>query len=94
LFEGFKPLICATANESNSKLIVAWHLGRRTEDTLIFLDKLYNATDKSSNFTANRIQKKSDIWRLTVSVLKGALFAAIQIWTKFPQATLKEVIFQ
>ena len=39
-----------TAIESNSKLIVAWHLGKRTEqDTLIFLEKLYagNRTDKT-----------------------------------------------
>lgn len=39
-----------TAIESYSKLIVAWHLGRRTEaDTLIFLNKLYNAVDGATN---------------------------------------------
>ncbi|MDQ2747317.1 MAG: hypothetical protein M3T96_08665 [Acidobacteriota bacterium] len=35
-----------TAIESNSKLMAAWHLGKRTEqDTLIFLEKLYAATE-------------------------------------------------
>lgn len=35
-----------TAVESNSKLITAWHLGKRTEqDALIFLEKVYNAID-------------------------------------------------
>ena len=46
-----------TAIESNSKLIVAWHLGRRTEaDTLIFLDKLANAVEG----TKNRFQMSTD----------------------------------
>lgn len=49
-----------TAIESNSKLIVAWHLGRRTEaDTLIFLDKLYNAIDGATN----RFQMSTDAFR-------------------------------
>jgi len=49
-----------TAIESNSKLIVAWHLGRRTEaDTLIFLDKLYNAIDGATN----RFQMSTDGFR-------------------------------
>ena len=40
-----------TAIESNSKLIVAWHLGKRTEaDTLIFLEKLYAATEPTKRF--------------------------------------------
>lgn len=35
-----------TAIESKTKLMVAWHLGKRSEqDTLIFLEKLYNAID-------------------------------------------------
>jgi transposase-like protein/IS1 family transposase len=39
-----------TAIESHSKLIVAWHLGKRTEqDALIFLEKLYNAIDGATN---------------------------------------------
>lgn len=49
-----------TAIESDSKLIVAWHLGRRTEeDTLIFLDKLYNAIDGATN----RFQMSTDGFR-------------------------------
>lgn len=40
-----------TAIESHSKLIVAWHLGKRTEqDTLIFLEKLYAATEPTKRF--------------------------------------------
>lgn len=49
-----------TAIESYSKLIVAWHLGRRTEqDTLIFLEKLYNAIDGATN----RFQMSTDGFR-------------------------------
>ncbi len=49
-----------TAIESRSKLIVAWHLGKRTEqDTLIFLDKLYNAIDGATN----RFQMSTDGFR-------------------------------
>lgn len=49
-----------TAIESYSKLIVAWHLGKRTEeDTLIFLDKLYNAIDGATN----RFQMSTDGFR-------------------------------
>lgn len=49
-----------TAIESDSKLIVAWHLGRRTEeDTLIFLEKLYNAIDGATE----RFQMSTDGFR-------------------------------
>lgn len=49
-----------TAIESHSKLIVAWHLGRRTEqDTLIFLEKLYQAIDGATN----RFQMSTDGFR-------------------------------
>jgi transposase-like protein/IS1 family transposase len=40
-----------TAIESNSKLIVAWHLGKRSEqDALIFLEKIYAATEPTKRF--------------------------------------------
>ncbi|MBA2621259.1 MAG: IS1 family transposase [Acidobacteria bacterium] len=40
-----------TAIESDSKLIVAWHLGKRTEqDALVFLEKLYAATEPTKRF--------------------------------------------
>lgn len=40
-----------TAIEKDSKLIVAWHLGNRTEqDALIFLEKLYQATEPTKRF--------------------------------------------
>jgi transposase-like protein/IS1 family transposase len=49
-----------TAIESYSKLIVAWHLGKRTEeDTLIFLEKLYTAIDGATN----RFQMSTDGFR-------------------------------
>jgi transposase-like protein/IS1 family transposase len=49
-----------TAIESHSKLIVAWHLGRRTEqDTLIFLEKLYQAIDGATS----RFQMSTDGFR-------------------------------
>lgn len=40
-----------TAIEKDSKLIAAWHLGNRTEaDALIFLEKLYAATESTERF--------------------------------------------
>lgn len=49
-----------TAIESNSKLIVAWHLGKRSEqDALIFLEKLYQAIDGATN----RFQMSTDGFR-------------------------------
>lgn len=49
-----------TEIESHSKLIVAWHLGKRTEqDTLIFLEKLYHAIDGATN----RFQMSTDGFR-------------------------------
>jgi transposase-like protein/IS1 family transposase len=40
-----------TAIERDSKLIVAWHLGSRTEqDALIFLEKLYEAIEPTKRF--------------------------------------------
>lgn len=51
------PFYTFTAIESYSKLIVAWHLGKRTEeDTLIFLEKLYQAIDGATN----RFQMSTD----------------------------------
>lgn len=39
-----------TAIEANTKLIVAWHLGKRTkEDTEIFVEKIYDAIDGTKN---------------------------------------------
>ena len=43
--------------ERDSKLIVAWHLGRRTErDTVLFTEKIFKAVDG----TENRIQVSTD----------------------------------
>jgi IS1 family transposase len=40
-----------TAIDSDSKLIVAWHLGRRNEqDALLFLEKVYAATEPTKRF--------------------------------------------
>lgn len=48
-----------TAIEKDSKLIVAWHLGNRTEqDALIFLEKLYAATE-----TTKRFQMSTDAFK-------------------------------
>jgi len=41
---------CFTAFERDSKLILAWHLGRRTEtDTTAFVEKVYDAVDGTEN---------------------------------------------
>jgi transposase-like protein/IS1 family transposase len=46
-----------TAIESNTKLIVAWHLGNRTrEDTEIFVEKIYDAIEG----TTNKFQMSTD----------------------------------
>src|ERR1044072_2104468 len=49
-----------TAIEANSKLMVAWHLGKRSEqDALIFLEKLYSAIDGATD----RFQMSTDAFR-------------------------------
>lgn len=49
-----------TGIESDSKMIVAWHLGKRTEqDALIFLEKIYEISKNSRN----RFQVSTDGWR-------------------------------
>ncbi len=41
---------CFTAFERDSKLILTWHLGRRTEmDTTAFIEKVYDAVDGTEN---------------------------------------------
>jgi hypothetical protein len=41
---------CFTAFERDSKLILAWHLGRRTEtDTVAFVEKVYDVVDGTEN---------------------------------------------
>jgi transposase-like protein/IS1 family transposase len=53
-----------TAIESNSKLILAWHVGHRGyEDTLIFTDKLAHATSGSFQVTTDGFAAYRDaIW--------------------------------
>lgn len=49
-----------TAIESDSKLIIAWHLGKRSEqDALIFLEKVYTAIDGATD----RFQMSTDAFR-------------------------------
>ena len=41
---------CFTAFERDSKLLLTWHLGRRTEtDTVEFIEKIYDAVDGTTN---------------------------------------------
>jgi transposase-like protein/IS1 family transposase len=41
---------CFTAFERDSKLMLTWHLGRRTEqDTATFIEKVYDAVDGTTN---------------------------------------------
>ena len=48
-----------TAIDSDTKLIVGWHLGRRTEeDALIFLEKIYRAVDGGTRW----FQMSTDGW--------------------------------
>lgn len=49
-----------TCIDSETKLIVGWHLGRRTEaDALIFLEKIYQATEGATN----QFQISTDGWK-------------------------------
>ncbi len=42
------------AMESNTKLVIAWHLGRRgTKDTVEFTEKIYNATEGRFQLTTD-----------------------------------------
>jgi transposase-like protein/IS1 family transposase len=53
--EGIGDAYCFIATERNSKLILAWHLGRRTgEDTTAFIEKLAEAT--TGNFQVSTDQ--------------------------------------
>jgi len=74
-----------TAIEKDSKLIAAWHLGNRTEqDTLIFLEKLYAATEPTKRF-----QMSTDAFRgydHTVNEVLGTKVDYAQI-IKLYQAT-------
>ena len=50
---------CFTAFERDSKLLLTWHLGRRTEeDTYAFTEKIYDAVDGTTNI----IQVTTDGW--------------------------------
>jgi len=41
---------CFTAFERDTKLLLTWHLGRRTEpDTIIFVEKVFDAVDGTTN---------------------------------------------
>jgi transposase-like protein/IS1 family transposase len=41
---------CFTAFERDTKLLLTWHLGRRTEpDTVIFVEKVFDAVDGTTN---------------------------------------------
>lgn len=41
---------CFTAFERDTKLLLAWHLGRRTEtDTVVFVEKVFDAVDGTTN---------------------------------------------
>ncbi len=58
------------ALERDSKLVVAWHLGRRTEkDTLIFTEKIFKAVDG----TENRFQVSTDGFKAYPDALSYSL---------------------
>lgn len=55
--EGLGDAYTWVAMESNSKLIIAWHLGKRgAKDAEIFLEKIYKAVEG----TSNRLQMTTD----------------------------------
>lgn len=55
--EGLGDAYTWIAMESNSKLVIAWHLGKRAaKDAEIFLEKIYNAVEG----TNNRFQMTTD----------------------------------
>ncbi|SRR6266536_4659785 len=73
---------CFVGFERNSKLIAAWHLGRRTEeDTLAFTEKVFQVVDG----TVNRIQVSTDGFK----AYEGAI--SYSLGTRTDYATLVKV---
>ena len=69
---------CFVGFERDSKLIVTWHLGRRTEeDTLAFTEKIFNAVDG----TANKFQVSTDGFK----PYEGALSYSLGTRTSYAQ---------
>jgi IS1 family transposase len=81
-----------TCIDSDSKMIVAWHLGKRSlQDTEIFLDKVYHAVD---NGTDNRYQVSTDAFRgyeHSVNEILGARADYGQIIKLYSKPNPKEV---
>ena len=69
---------CFTAFERDSKLLLTWHLGRRTEeDTYAFTEKIYDAVDGTTNI----IQVTTDGW----GSYPGALAVSLGTRTSYAQ---------
>jgi len=69
---------CFTAFERDSKLLLTWHLGRRTEeDTYAFTEKIYEAVDGTTNI----IQVTTDGW----GSYPGALAVSLGTRTSYAQ---------
>jgi IS1 family transposase len=52
--EWFGDAYCFTALERDTKLVISWHLGKRTpDDTLLFAEKLYAATSGRFQLTTD-----------------------------------------
>lgn len=74
---------CYVGIERNSKLVLAWHLGRRTvEDTEAFIEKLNHGT-------ADTFQLSTDCWRAypdAVSYILGTRVRFGQVFKQFVKA--------
>jgi len=79
-----------TCIDSDTKLIVGWHLGRRTEeDAMVFLTKIYNAIDGGTNI----FQITTDAWpgyNHTVNEVLGAKAHIAQLVKVYKNAQSKK----
>ncbi len=74
-----------TAFERNSKLILAWHLGHRTEsDTIIFTDRLARATTGSFQVTTDGFRPYQHAIVLSLGVQRVDFAQLVKLYTNNP----------
>jgi transposase-like protein/IS1 family transposase len=75
-----------TAFERNSKLILAWHLGHRTEsDTIIFTDKLAHATTGRFQVTTDGFKPYQHAIVLSLGVQRVDFAQLVKLYTNTPE---------
>ena len=74
------------AFERNSKMVLAWHLGRRTEaDTIIFTDKLAHATRGSFQVTTDGFKPYQHAVVLSLGAQRVDFAQLVKLYTNNPE---------